>query len=232
MRHFAFISFSILVSYPLACGAQPSFDCSKAGTDTEKAICESSTLSKLDLRLSRAFSDARSRASQAADGRILRDQKSWLNERDDCGSNDVCIGNEMRYRIGQLELEGTGQSVPIGDFPGVYCNRDGAEYLVVSKDGSDMRITAGSVGVNGDSCDTGAMAAIAKNDGLVAKESGCALTVFSRGGSVVVSAAPPSVCHDQFCGFRAHLGEFVFNPTARRPLTMALEDVDIGNVCE
>ena len=232
MRHFAFISFSILVLYPLACGAQPSFDCSKAGTDTEKAICGSNTLSELDLRLSQAFKDARSRVSRAADGRISRDQKSWLNGRDKCGSNEQCIGNEMRYRVGQLELEGTGQPVPVGDFPGVYCNRDGTEYLAVSKDGSDMRIKAGSVGVTGDSCDTGAMAATAKYDGLVARESGCTLTVFSRGGTVVASAAPFHVCHDQFCGFRAYLSEFVFKPAARRPLTMAFDDVDIGNACE
>jgi len=222
------------LSYPpSSTGAnRQSFDCSKAGTDTEKAICGSSTLSELELRLSQAFNNARSRASQAADGRILRDQKSFLNERDQCGSSDECIGNETRYRIDQLEQEGTSQSITVGDFPGVYCNRDGTEYLAVSKDGSDIRIKAGSVGVTGDTCSTGAMTATAKYDGLVAKESDCTLTVFSRGGSVVASAAPPHVCHDLFCGFRANLNGLEFNPTVRRPLTKALEYVNISNACE
>ncbi|KZY38101.1 hypothetical protein A3731_14310 [Roseovarius sp. HI0049] len=232
--HAAIGRLAACLSYPPSSTGEnrQSFDCSKAGTNTEKAICGSSTLSELDLRLSQAFKNARSRASQAADGRILRDQKSFLNERDQCGSSDECIGNEIRYRIDQLKQEGTSQPITVGEFPGVYCNRDGTEYLAVSKDGSDIRIQAGSVGVTGDSCSTGAMTATAKYDGLVAKESDCTLTVFSRGGSVVASAAPPHVCHDLFCGFRANLNELEFNPTARRPLTKALEDVNISNACE
>ena len=228
MNHFAFIPFSILVLYPLACGAQPSFDCTKAGNDTEKAICGSNTLSKLDMRLSQAFKDARSRASRATVSKILSDQKSWLNERDDCGSNEKCIAAQMRNRIAQLEPDGTGRAVPVG----VYCNRGGAEYLVVSKDGPGMRVMVGSVGPTGDSCGTDDMAAAEKDGGLVARESGCTLSVFSRGGSIIASAAPPRVCHDQFCGVHADLGEFVFDQAARRPLTSTPDDVDIGKVCE
>lgn len=55
----------------------PSFDCSKASTPTEKAICRSVELANLDLRLSKAYKQAKE-----AKGNIVKtEQRAWVKKR-------------------------------------------------------------------------------------------------------------------------------------------------------
>lgn len=62
MKHFTAIALASSVMLPSIAHPQPSFDCRKAGTATEKAICASSALADLDLQLAQVFKAARSRA--------------------------------------------------------------------------------------------------------------------------------------------------------------------------
>jgi uncharacterized protein len=81
--------------------AAPSFDCAKARSKAEVAICESDTLSELDADLARAYKLALQSSPDA--GAIKATQKIWLKEvRDFCEDND-CLQLSMEERIEQLE---------------------------------------------------------------------------------------------------------------------------------
>lgn len=75
------------------------FDCKKASTPTEKAICESESLVKLDAEVAAAYTKARSTANATWKKAILGTQKEWLIERDACGANAKCIEKSMRKRL-------------------------------------------------------------------------------------------------------------------------------------
>jgi uncharacterized protein len=90
--------------------AAPSFDCAKARSKAEVAICESDTLSELDADLARAYKLALQSSPDA--GAIKATQKIWLKEvRDFCEDND-CLQLSMEERIEQLEPKSIGVPPP------------------------------------------------------------------------------------------------------------------------
>lgn len=79
-----------------------SFDCSKASTDTEKAICADPQLSKLDETLAAVWKiDAR-------DKKVIEEQRVWLTERDAifnneiCGNAGWCLRDYYKLRVAEL----------------------------------------------------------------------------------------------------------------------------------
>ena len=76
-----------------------SFDCSKASTETEKAICNDNELGALDERLSNAYAIAKKFGNAQL---VKSEQKSWLKLRDTCG-NSLCIKNKYVGRLRELE---------------------------------------------------------------------------------------------------------------------------------
>lgn len=79
-----------------------SFDCKKASTSVENAICADAMLEKLDDALAENYK--RMLASNIGDGarRDLRaTQKKWLAERNKCASNK-CLIEAYRKRIDQV----------------------------------------------------------------------------------------------------------------------------------
>ena len=80
----------------------PSFDCSKASTFAERAICSDSLLGKLDGLLSENFRDML--ASNIGDGArsdLKATQRKWFSERSKCTDNQ-CLANIYRKRIGDV----------------------------------------------------------------------------------------------------------------------------------
>jgi uncharacterized protein len=83
-----------------------SFDCSRAVTSIEHAICGRQDLNELDSRLGEVFRKALS--LQADHGPLLRDQRAWLSKRDKtCGSLGVgvqerCLLKQFNGRIATL----------------------------------------------------------------------------------------------------------------------------------
>ena len=78
-----------------------SFDCTKATTLVEKAICSESDLSALDEQLMAKYKDALSSAPNAAN--LKNDQKSWLvNTRNKC-QDTACLKRAYIERIAALE---------------------------------------------------------------------------------------------------------------------------------
>ena len=92
--------FSVLALTPLTTFAA-SFDCTKASTAGEKAICADATLSKLDEQLAQAYKQALQKGSRA---KVQAAQRAWLKERNtNCGSYAACLQYQYYRRIAQLQ---------------------------------------------------------------------------------------------------------------------------------
>lgn len=59
-----------------------SFDCTKASTTIEKAICKSNTVSKIDEKLSMTFNTIRKSLNTKESKKFIEAQKLWLKKRD------------------------------------------------------------------------------------------------------------------------------------------------------
>lgn len=115
-----------------------SFDCSKARTGVEKAICADSQLSEYDERIAAAYKRALGEWNDAIRDYVRNDQRRWLAEirridtaRDDdigpvCEAGDLaCLRRELQRRMDTLESSGYRNS-------GVYQRSDGGGNLVVT----------------------------------------------------------------------------------------------------
>lgn len=79
-----------------------SFDCTKASTFVEKAICIDPLLGKLDDALSANYTHMR--ASNIGDGArkdLKTTQQKWLSERNKCTTSE-CVTSAYRKRIDEV----------------------------------------------------------------------------------------------------------------------------------
>ena len=91
--------------FALASTPALAFDCAKAATAVEKAICASDSLRALDEDLGRAFETLRAKASAAERNALVGSQRAWLSDRDSCSSDihpDACLAGSMKTRLGYL----------------------------------------------------------------------------------------------------------------------------------
>jgi len=79
-----------------------SFDCVKAGTKTERAICASYRLSAFDRSVADAFARYASQVSGPDLENAMEGQRIWLKQRDACGLSEKCILKKMRFRLNDL----------------------------------------------------------------------------------------------------------------------------------
>lgn len=101
----------------------PSFDCARAKAASERAICASTVLPALDLRVARAYAEAGrvlgGELGTWAEGRLRADQRSWLRRRDRCGADVACLTRELRGRAEVLSFRApapAGKGPPTGRF--------------------------------------------------------------------------------------------------------------------
>lgn len=89
-----------------AAGAGPaaaaSFDCRKARTADEKAICANRDLNDQDVRLDQLYGITRHLVPMGGRGAIMDDQRAWLSARKACGGNQACLARSYDNRIRQL----------------------------------------------------------------------------------------------------------------------------------
>jgi uncharacterized protein len=96
-----FIALCILFNHATAA----SFDCQKAATSNERAICDNPALSGLDSELSTVYKDA---LAAAGDNTSIRDsQRAWLKEIKSCESKPdqivECLTSAYSGRISSLK---------------------------------------------------------------------------------------------------------------------------------
>ena len=93
------LAFLTLLVLPFAAHAA-SFDCVKASSPAEKTVCAHADLSTLDSDLNAAYNTA---LSAAATPTTLRDtQRSWIKQRDACGTNVDCLQHVYNERLERL----------------------------------------------------------------------------------------------------------------------------------
>ncbi|MCV2866705.1 peptidoglycan-binding protein [Albidovulum sediminicola] len=80
----------------------PSFDCGRATTEVEMAICRTPELAQLDRVLSDTYSAQRNSASAIRAPALAAEQRAWLAQRDRCGRDVNCLSRMMTNRIAQL----------------------------------------------------------------------------------------------------------------------------------
>jgi uncharacterized protein len=78
-----------------------SFDCSKASSPYEKAVCANPNLSSLDEQLAGAYKDARTKSSDPEG--LKREQIDWIKSTRQCGADVGCIEKAYGNRISQLQ---------------------------------------------------------------------------------------------------------------------------------
>jgi len=114
-----------LLSLILMSSAQAaSFDCAKASSFVEKAICSDKRLSSMDDQLARLYKAARAAATNAS--ALETEQKSWLSSRDRC-TNTACLKKTYADRI--AALSGPSTAPAFGSFTGTYKMQNGEALI-------------------------------------------------------------------------------------------------------
>lgn len=99
---------TFLIALALAVAAAPaafaqSFDCAKATTADEGAICGSRALSELDDKMAKIYDEAARCALMGTRGDLLDSQRAFLAKRAECGASVPCLRNIYHGRISELE---------------------------------------------------------------------------------------------------------------------------------
>jgi uncharacterized protein len=103
------------------------FDCNKAASPTEKAICADPTLSALDDSMTAAFNAALKRWADPIGAQALReDQRFWLKEsrNDVCKADKDCLKRNYEIRIAYLKNP---LSAYVGRYVSGRCLKSGAK---------------------------------------------------------------------------------------------------------
>ncbi|QEW18287.1 Membrane-bound lysozyme-inhibitor of c-type lysozyme [Marinibacterium anthonyi] len=99
-----------LFLWPLAVQADPSFDCAKAESAAEKAVCASPDLAAMDTEVTRLFDLALHGPHMTDDAAatLKAYQRGWIKGRDDCWKADdlqTCVRNSYAVRIDELRRD-------------------------------------------------------------------------------------------------------------------------------
>lgn len=95
----------LLLALPVA-GQVAGFDCSKATSDAEKAVCADASLSKLDGDLAAAWKQALAGGGNTS--ALKTAQRDWLKQRDACGSDKHCLADRYHERLAALSSQQRG----------------------------------------------------------------------------------------------------------------------------
>ena len=79
-----------------------SFDCTKAETADEKAVCADRQLNDDDVEMSVLYSQLKPLLGMGARGDMEDDQVAWLKRRASCGDDRVCLSKAYQDRLRQL----------------------------------------------------------------------------------------------------------------------------------
>jgi uncharacterized protein len=99
----------ILLALPLVLAALPAhaagFDCAKARSPDEKAVCASRPLSEMDVEMSVRFSTLTGLVAMGARGDMQDEQLTFLSERRNCRADKRCLTSLYKARIAVLKRQ-------------------------------------------------------------------------------------------------------------------------------
>lgn len=103
-RRMAVATAFIMLTAPVAHAA--SFNCARAATADEVAICSNSALSDLDVELATLFRVRMQVPMLMGErGAAQDEQREWLFQRSACGADVACLSGWYQTRIQQLDAE-------------------------------------------------------------------------------------------------------------------------------
>lgn len=79
--------------------AKPSFDCAKAKSVSEQAICASPELALYDLSVAEAYRRLKDSGDAAKIRAFAATQKKWLAKRENCKQDKLCLADTMLDRV-------------------------------------------------------------------------------------------------------------------------------------
>ena len=79
-----------------------SFNCARAATPDERAICDDRALNDQDVRMAQLYDIVRHLVPMGTRGAIMDEQTRWLRGRRACGPNRTCLAKAYATRIYQL----------------------------------------------------------------------------------------------------------------------------------
>ena len=80
-----------------------SFDCRKARTADEKAICAERSLNDKDVRMNELYGINKRTLAMGGRGALMDQQQEWLRNRRTCGGNKACLNRAYDRRLADLE---------------------------------------------------------------------------------------------------------------------------------
>jgi len=92
-------------------GLAQSFDCAKAATESERAICDSPALAAWDAELADVYAAVLAKRSGTEESALRQTQRAWIAARDSCDADRDCLAERYRKRLTALTKMG-------GLFPG------------------------------------------------------------------------------------------------------------------
>lgn len=81
-----------------------SFDCQKAHTPTEHAVCSHRALNDADVKMAATYGIVKRLMPMGTRGEIQDQQVKWLQLRDQCRDNASCLSDVYRMRQQKLDL--------------------------------------------------------------------------------------------------------------------------------
>ena len=107
LRSLCPLTLTLIVAICLPLRGAGAFDCGKAGTAVEKAICANTTLRDADDAMSAAYAKLKDASDAAAKESMRISQLRWIRRRENCSSDLVtdlndCIGEETAKRQAML----------------------------------------------------------------------------------------------------------------------------------
>ncbi|PHM30693.1 lysozyme inhibitor LprI family protein [Xenorhabdus innexi] len=79
-----------------------SFDCTKAKSPDEKAICANQKLNDLDVEMSVKYHFLHGLFAMGVSGEMYNSQQAWLKKRQKCGGDTACLLQSYHQRLNQL----------------------------------------------------------------------------------------------------------------------------------
>jgi len=196
---------ALLAAQAQAQEPQPSFDCAKASSAAEKAICEDDQLKMMDRVLARIYRAARQKGGKT----IALAQRAWIGQRNACGEDFTCLYKTYVRRIYDLaraagDAEGISGEYEFHIKDGEWSSNGGL-WLAREPDGALSGNLNSVTGRTAHICDI--TFERARRDGKVWRwtnpdpqddqEEACVLTIAPVKGGVKVDGTPG--CRD-FCG--------------------------------
>lgn len=183
-----------------------SFDCSKASSLVEKAICADSELSELDSALARAYKGALTAAANPAG--LKAEQRSWIASRDQC-KDAACLRSAYQMRVAALSpapavsasagVTGTYQSKR-GEILVQKLPNDRLKFALSATNGMNVGEVAGEAALNGSAArfvdaenDCNLSLSFGAGSLSVTQKGSCGmgLNVTGAGSYKLISQAPP-----------------------------------------